>query len=71
MADDKRKQDNLDEETRSEIGSMGDQTRAEEADMNEMGEKGGRSQGKSNKTENFANHPQEEVEDATSKGESE
>lgn len=74
MANDKRRQDNLDPETRSEIGRKGGQASSQKQDMSALGSKGGRaaqesgnahqlteaerSRGGSASGGNFANDPQ-------------
>ena len=46
--DDKRHQDNLDKQTRSEIGRKGGQARAAQTDMSNLGQDGGHASGGQN-----------------------
>lgn len=69
MADDNRGLASADEETRERVAHEGGEARKNQgADYSKMGQKGGKSQGKENNPGNFANRPEEEVEEAARRG---
>ena len=58
-----------DDKTREEVAETGGEARKSQgANYSKMGQKGGKSQGKQNNPGNFANRPEEEVEEAASEG---
>lgn len=57
-----------DQQTRQRVAKAGGEARAENADYESMGEKGGRSQGQENNPGNFANSPKDEVRKAAKQG---
>ncbi|MDP2638488.1 MAG: KGG domain-containing protein [Candidatus Levybacteria bacterium] len=71
MADDNSRRGlaSADEKTRERVAREGGEARKSQgANYSELGRKGGRSQGKQSNPGNFANRPQEEVEEAARKG---